>query len=270
MITRDGTGNGAGAGGENKKPGEGSEGGAGGGQGGALSEEAKKEVEGIVNGAVNGALSSQLTRFKKSFTEEIGQTLQTALGPITEKLASFQPGQQQPGHVAPGGKPLDPTVQEHIARLEGRAKELEANVAKEKAAREAEAAAREKDRLENMAKEERAELASALRAKGIPEVQVKAAVALLHTEDKVVGRGEGGAIVFKIQKGTGQAKYVDEVSIEAGVDEWLKTDDGKSFLPPRQVGGSGTGPVRPGQKPANPNDAKAAATADLAKALLGG
>lgn len=251
----------------------------------ALSEGSRKEVEAIVNQAVNGAITNQLTRFKKTFSEEIGKQLGEALGPISEQLKTVSernaaaaaagtppPGGQAgaAGGVAAATAGATQEWQATIARLEGRSKELETQLQQERKAREDEKAGRERERQESLAKEERAELAAALRTKGITEPQVRAAVALLAGEDKLLGRAEDGSIIFKVQKGTGQGRYVDEVTVDVGVEEWLKTDDGKAFAPPRQAGGAGGLPARPGQAPRGPGEAKAQATATLAAALLGG
>jgi hypothetical protein len=243
---------------------------------GVLGEEARKEVEQLVNSAVNGAVTNQLARFKKSFTEEITKTLGETLSPISEQLKQFSTQVQRPagggeGGGSGGGKKgeVSAEIQEQLARFEGRTKELEGMLAQERKAREEERAARERDRAESMSKEERAQLAGVLRARGIPEPQVKAAVALLHGEEKLIGRTDDGQIVFKVAKGTGQARYIDEVELEKGVEEWLKTDDGKAFVPARQAGGAGGMGARPmGQ--AQGKDQKGQAANALAAMLLGG
>lgn len=248
------------------KVGEGGGGGGSGGQGGeggqepALSEAAKGEVAKMVNEAVNGAVTNHLNRFKKSFTEEMTKTFGETLGPISEQLKALSESAKKP----PGGDRRDPSdeTKELLARYEGRIKELEQQ---NKAEREA----REQEKQTRLREEERGQLAQVLRAKGLPDVTVKAAVALLHTEEKRVARTEDGKIVFKIEKGTGAGRYTDELEVEAGVDEWLKTDEGKGFLPARPAQGAGGQAARP-----NPGgqggDKRAQATQDLARILLGG
>lgn len=238
-----------------------------GGEGGeaALNEAQAKEVTKLVNDAVNGAVTNHLTRFKKQFTEEITKTLGDALGPVSEQLKGVLEAAQKPASGKPAHTPgPDNETQQMLTRYEGRIKELEASNKAEKDAREAEKATR-------LREEERSSLSTALRARGLPDPQIKAAVALLHTEDKRVGRTEDGRIVFRIEKGTGAGKYVDEVDIDAGADEWLKTDEGKSFTPARPANGGGGLPARQsGQPPRNPAEAKQQATNDLAKILMGG
>jgi hypothetical protein len=262
----------------------GSTGGAGSGTGDAdepaFTEAQTKAVNDAVNAAVNGALTQHLTRFKKSFGEEIGQAvgkqLNEALSPVSDRLKAMAESQAQGGTSGAAGAGgagqatvLSPDVQQQFARFEGRTKELEGQLAVERKAREEERAARERDRQESMSKEERTSLAGVLRAKGLPEPQVRAAVALLAGEDKVLGRAEDGGVIFKLQKGTGAARYIDEVPLEAGVDEWLKTDDGKAFMPARQAQGAGG----LGSRASTGNktvDARNEAAASLGKILLGG
>lgn len=250
----------------------------GGGEGGGLTDEQKAEVEALVNGAVNGAITNHLSRFKKDMTESVTKTLGEALTPIgaqlkevSEKLAGSAP---QGGGEAPkgGGKKgeMPPEFSEELNKARGQVEELKAQVAKEKAARDEERAQAERAREEGLRREERDQLGQVLRARGVSEVQARAAVALLHGEEKVVGRSEDGSIVYKVSKGTGAAKYVDEIALDKGVEEWLKSEDGKSFLPARQVGGAGGLGARPGSTGDAKKDSKAQAAHDLAKALLGG
>lgn len=246
-------------------------GGNGGGEGGgpppgALSEDAKKEVAEMVNSAVTGAVTNHLGRFKKSFTEEIAKTLTETIGPIGEQLKTLTERQvqaQQPtGKGNNQGDAQSQEMRDSLLRYENRIKELEQQNKAEREARETEKATR-------LREEERNKLASVLNERGIPAPQVRAAVALLHTEDKRVARTEDGRIVFKFERGSGQGKYVDELEVDKGVDEWLKSDEGKAYLPARQAGGSGGQPARVGAG-ASQGDKKAAATQDLAKILLGG
>jgi hypothetical protein len=222
--------------------------GQGGNEGGesALSEAAKREVGELVNAAVNGAVTNHLTRFKKQFTEEITSTLNSTLSPIGEQLKALAETQatrqqQAPGKGQPGEIPQE--IRDSMLRYENRIKELEQQNKAEREAREVEKSTR-------LREEERNKLATVLREKGIPDVQVRAAVALLHTEDKRVARTDDGRVVFK------------------GVDEWLKTDEGKAYMPARQAAGSGGQPARQGAS--TPGDKRAQATNDLAKILLGG
>jgi hypothetical protein len=77
---------------------------------------------------------------------------------------------------------------------------------------------------------------------GADPKRVRAAVALLHTEDQRIGRSSSGEIIFKVRKGSGAAAYEDELPLEDGVKEWLGTDDGKLYVAPKGVRGTGAAP----------------------------
>lgn len=255
---------GAGGGGNN-----GGQGGAGGSDdtAGALTEAAKKEVTDMVNSAVNGAMTNHLGRFKKQFTDEMTKTFSETLGPISEQLKALaeRPQPQPPGKGGQGqgqGNELPQEIRDAMLRNENRIKELEQQ-------NKAERDAREQEKNTRLREEERNKLQTVLRDRGIPDPLVRAAVAQLHTEDKRVTRTDDGRIVFKFARGQGQAQYFDELDVDKGVDEWLKSDEGKAYVPARQANGSGGQPARPGGTQ-SPGDKKAQATQDLAKILLGG
>lgn len=250
-----GSGNsGAGAGGTGGEGGEGGE--------NALTEAQQKAVADMVNQAVTGAVTNHLGRFKKQFSEDMGKTLSETLGPISQQLKDLaERGTQQQANGKHKEESHNDAIRAMELRYESRIKELET-------ANKAEREAREQEKQTRLREEERGKLANVLRERGIPDAQIRAAVALLHTEDKKVARSEDGRIVFKVERGTGAAKYTDELDVDKGVDEWLKSDEGKAYIPARQAAGSGGQPARPGSN--NPQDKKAQATSDLAKILLGG
>lgn len=268
-----GGGSGGGAGGS---PGAGAGGGAGGEGDPPLNEAQTAAVSKIVNDAVNGAVTSQLSRFKKTFSEEIGKTITDSLGPIGEQLKQLaeRGAQGQGGQGAgagagqgAGGQGGNPALEQQIRQMELK---YENQIRELKSGWDAEKTEREKERQTRLVAEERGILTEALRTAGMPDAMIKAAVALLHGEEKRVGRSEDGRIVFKTEKGTGAARYTDEQDVAVGVTEWLKTDDGKSFIPARPAQGAGGQPSRPGQRPNSPAEAKAQAAQDLAKVLMGG
>lgn len=151
---------------------------------------------------------------------------------VAEKLTS-----QQPVIQADDDPKVHRAAEMAQAKYEAELKKLKEQVENERQAREAEKQAR-------MSQEERTALSQALTAAGVDGARLKAAMALLYTEEKRIARNDKGEVGFKIQVAGG---YEDVVSIEQGLTEWLKTDDGKAFLPPRAAGGSGTVAGRPGQ-----------------------
>lgn len=248
-------------------------GGGGGDDPPPLNEAQTAAVGKIVNDAVNGAITSHLTRFKKQFGEEIGKTLSDSLSPIGEQLKTLaergiqqggQGGGGQGGGSGGGGSDqFAAQIKQLEAKYEGQLREL-------RTANDQEKAERAKEREIRLRDEERGILTDTLRTSGLPDTMIKAAVALLHSEEKRIGRTEDNRVVFRTEKGTGAARYVDEQDVAAGVADWLKTDDGKAFVPARPAQGAGGQPSRPGARPGSPAEAKAQAAADLAKVLMGG
>lgn len=128
-------------------------------------------------------------------------------------------------------------------------KRLEKMLERERKAREATEATLRDNAAKSARDEERSRLAEQLTAEGITGAKLKAAVALLHTEERRIKRNDQGSIVYVGDDG-------DETDLKAGLKSWLSTDDGKSFLPPRGAQGSGTQPAR-GRlgEPLSPRDA---------------
>lgn len=152
--------------------------------------------------------------------------LSERLQSLSEQLAAFKGG--QPKEDAP--------ADDKTSALEAKLREMEAKFSEERSAREREVQTR-------MQQEEKTALSQALNANGVTGAKLRAAMAILYTEDKRISRDEKGEIGFKVPRGSGQNTYEEMLPIEAGVVEWLKTDDGKEFAPPRNAHGSGTQPA---------------------------
>lgn len=67
---------------------------------------------------------------------------------------------------------------------------------------------------------------------GIPPHLQKAAMAILISEDKVVSYDEDGTMVFKTQN-------EGNLVLAEGIKSWVKSDEGKNFLPAKGAAGSG-------------------------------
>lgn len=194
------------------------------GEGGAGKEKGDTtDVEKLIDSKVNAAISTHLSRFRTSLEKDIGGTIAKSLEPFGAKLEAL------------GNKPLDEgkkkdkeAIDEDRRKDQARIADLENKYSEEKKQREAEASARARE-------EERGALQTALRTAGIEDNRLRAAVALIYGEDQRVGRADNGDIVFKVQK----AGYVDEVTLDDGIGDWLKSDEGKTFLPARGAAGSG-------------------------------
>lgn len=165
-------------------------------------------------------------------------------------------------------KPAEPDPEEND--IKGQLKALQAQLASERKAREDAERRGEEERKSRQRDEEHNALSSALRDAGITNpVQVKAAQALLLTEGRVT-RTEDGKVAFKVVDKYGAENLVD---LAAGVGSWAK-EDGKYFLPPKDVKGSGGGTAKtPAGKLSDPKAAQAAkqdaAAHDLVAAILG-
>jgi len=95
-------------------------------------------------------------------------------------------------------------------------------------------------------KEERLALTQALTEVGVRGS--KAALNHLKAEGRI-GRNADGELIFKMPRDG----YEEEMSLEEGLTEWLSTDEGKLFAPPRGSEGSNASQTRasarkPGQK----------------------
>jgi hypothetical protein len=221
-------------------------------EGGEPKEGSQPDVEELVNRTVNAALRSHMTRVKQALSKDLGSLVSDALKPISEQLAAIKPPAPQ------DGEPKDLERQkfnDRIQELEKRAKDAEL-------AREAEIRTR-------TVSEDRSALADALRKGGVADgASLKAAVALLYTEEQRVVRDDRGRIVVK-QEG----KYGEElVPLEEGIGAWLASNEGKSFLPARGASGSGNvhnqGNNGSGKYVGNPKDAKAAAKQEAYNVLI--
>lgn len=153
---------------------------------------------------------------------------------------------------APEAK-VEPTAE--MKAYEARLKAYETELKVEKLARETEKQKREHD-------EERNSLSAALADKGITGAKLKAALALLHTEEKRVARNKDGAVVFRIAKDG----YEDEVNVIQGVEAWTATPEGKEFLPPR--GASGSGADRANRKDGSPRKGGKPTDGEVAEAIM--
>jgi len=79
-------------------------------------------------------------------------------------------------------------------------------------------------------------LKDALTAAGVSGDRIKHAMAFIYDgKDKMVNYTDSGELEFTLEKDG----YTQYLSVQEGVNAFLDTDDGKFFLPPRDVAGSG-------------------------------
>lgn len=188
----------------------------------------------------NGAMTARERRFEQRITQQISQQL--------EKFLAARNGQADAaGDDAASDRDASSTQeageqQEAPKRLSGPDLALKRQAAKidaltkQMAAKEAEAA---KEKAELLARQERADVIAALAAAGV--TTAKGAYATLK-DDGRIRRNADGELVMVVVKDYAGTKMDEEVPIGAGIKEWLATDEGKCFLPPRG-GGDGSGTV---------------------------
>lgn len=194
-------------------------------------EPAASKADYVTLDTFNAALANHGKRLTTSFQKMMTETV----GSLAERMS--QPVAQPPADATP-----EPEWKAQLSAMQKRVEAAERKATEAESRRAEQEAARTRD-------EERSSLASALRQEGLDETRIKAATALLYTEEKRIVRSPEGKIAFKLQR----QGFEDEVDLSAGIKEWLKTDDGKAFMPARGVSGSGataaTNGSRSGGKP---------------------
>jgi len=205
-------------------------------------EKVDSALQEFVNKTVNAAASGRDTRMSKVFDKKLTDKLAEFKQEIADIVSSSQPKPltEEQKKTASESSNADERIAQLQKQNEAKLKELTNKV---EAAETARTAALDKANTD----EERQLLTNALREHGIEGSRLKGAIALLYTEECKVGRSENNGIIFKAQRDG----YTDELTLEAGVEEWLK-GDGQAYLPPRAASGSGNiggrSPIRKGQK----------------------
>lgn len=180
------------------------------------------ELRDFVVKTANAAQSSHATRMMKAFDQKLSKVVSELSDQFASRLEELREARTQGAEVEPDQ--LLSIKKQYEARI--------GEIEKKFAAKEAEVAAERQRAARN---EERTRLGDALRLAGIGEDRIRGAVALLYTEDQRVGRNEDGEIVFKNRKDG----YEEELPLNEGIAQWVNSDEGKYYLPPRAVGGSG-------------------------------
>lgn len=186
----------------------------------------------------NAATVTHNTRMQKIMDakmEDMSKTFLSTLDQLKETIAGI-------GEPLDGGDEKKKISDEDAIRAK-----YEARIAQvEKRADAAESRRAEEEQKAKVA-QERQRLNAALSEAGVDKGRVRAAVALLYTEDNRVGRDADNEITFKMQRDG----YVDDLTLEDGIGEWLKSDEGKHFAPPMGARGSGAEGGRPGRQAAD-------------------
>lgn len=212
--------------------GAGGDDGSGGGAKPALTDEMKKEISTMLNGAIKG--------WGERLKGEVGSSLEEKLKPfagIGDTLKALQEKIESSGDPKPPKGSPPPESDKEILKLRGQLDSIQQRLT---------ATENEKKEIETRTQraEEKTILEKALSDAGVKGGVLSAAVALLTHERKVIVRRDDGAIGYKVQRESAGQRYEDVLDVKEGIAEFLKTDEGKGFLPPKAVGGSGD-PTRP-------------------------
>lgn len=259
MAPNDGN-SGGGAGGGGAAGGAGA-GGAAGGDGGGGGEEVSEQIKKFVTAAIQGAWKPLESKILKQIPT--GDAIKAS---IAEALKDFKPtGGSEGGAGAgsagggtgggagagaggagggTGGGAGHPDTELKLKKLQDAfdAQALQLKKEKETAAAAAEQQAR---------KEERSALTNALLKHGIPEARASAS-ALLFVDRGAISRDDHGQICVTVKTKVGGEIIEEQMPIDAGIAEWVKSAEGKEFLPAVEAGGSGGRqggrPPKPGEK----------------------
>lgn len=168
--------------------------------------------------------------------EAAGVAVTDAIAPLREEIAGSKGGD---GKGKDGSAPWteSPEYQEMLKRDKARDEEM-------KRMREE----RKQEIEQKKRAEEREILTQELRKGGLEESTLRAATALLLSEDKVIMRDDNDQIVWRAQRDG----YHDDLPVSAGVAEYLTTDEGKALLPAAGARGTGSKPPQKGEKNAAP------------------
>ena len=211
----------------------------------ALTEEDKTTITELITATLTAALPTALEPMKKEFGRMANGAATTAakaaIKAIEDKVASLPDaeglatlieakiGEKVPAKVEgakdeaaqAASKAAEDKFQKQIDALK---KQLQAKDDSEKAAT-----------LKQQRTEERTVLGTALEKAGVKPSLRPAAIALL-IERGALARDAEGAVIYKSRDAAG-AEEIKQV--EAGIADWIKSDEGKEYLPPKEAGGSG-------------------------------
>lgn len=226
---------------ENKDPAEGGTGG-----GGAAAATFTEAQQGEIAKIVNSAVSSHL---KRGLAPAIGEALKTVNWAETlkldetleAKLAKLKEA-APPGGTDPNAVNQPPKVDPQVAALTAKVQELTQNIQRQQ---DEVKAAKEQARNEKAF----ADLKSALGGQVRPEALDIAARDLFLAQKRVTFDEQGNPL-FTVKKApyAGAAEEDVPMPLTDGVSHWLKSEEGKFFLPAPTAGTQNAGRVPPGPR----------------------
>jgi hypothetical protein len=184
----------------------------------------RAEVQEMIAAGVNGGMKSWAPRITK------GLATADDLTAIKSALEALKPKADPAGGAAPGsaGQPGQAPQNLEAIKLREEVESIKKDLLRTREEKEAQEQKMRQD-------EEERTLFDAIRACDVPVEMVEAVGSLLLTRRKVLHRNDDGTIMFRVQR----KDYTEDLPVKDGVKEFLKTDEGKVYLPPRNVGGSG-------------------------------
>jgi len=199
---------------------------------------------------LNKAITARFTDHQKKLEKHLESFSGTLTGKLEELLKAAVPAPKSTDAADPPKADTDsPALRGMMKQLE----ELKRDNAKIQQERDAERT-RAKDATL------RQQLSDALIKNGVDASRVKHAVGILiDSEKRVRFEEDGDSIVFKDNDNT-------DVDLLTGIKSWVKSDDGKFYLPPRGVNGSGDRGA--GRAPSTSNNSKTVNAESLGNLLL--
>ncbi len=205
-----------------------------------------------IGNIVNSAVTSHLKR-------SLGSAIETAIKPLADKFAALQA--PPPSNDEDGVPPKKGKQTPEMLAMAKQIEDLTKTIVTEREGR----AAAEKKQREDRAY---AELRSSLEGKVRPELLDMVAKNLFFVEGRVIVE-ETGNVLFKSQKVPYTGAEAEEVQLplKSGIDDFLKSDTAKPFLPAPNSGAGGSPLPKRGPSP-NPGgtDFSKPATSDADKA----
>lgn len=206
-------------------------------------DDQNQELDQKIAATVNAAVTSHL---KRSLDKAITAALEPALKSINDKLSTFQQPSNDDGDAGLKKSKKNQDDPETVAlkdRLAAAEREIQAS-------KDREAAVVKKSREDGAYNA----IVQALDGKVKPEFRDSVAKILFHA-DRKVEFDDDGTPLFKAQKAPYAGADPEDVlmPLRAGVDDWLKSDAAKAFLPaPSQGSGAQPMPRKTGvQTPSN-------------------
>jgi tetrahydromethanopterin S-methyltransferase subunit G len=185
---------------------------------------ASDEPEFVTQEALNRAITARLKdherKLEKQMADFTASLPEKILEGLKDKLPTAEP---QTGK----SKSQEPNPMDHpeVRGLKKRLDEMETQAKQLQAERDQEQARNKDNTLRNRLQEE-------LANSGVETRRIRHAVGLLVDSEKRVHWDEDGNILFRDADGS-------DIDLTNGVKSWLRTEDGKMYLPPRGTSGSG-------------------------------